>query len=377
MGITKQNVNALRNLNIQSPTPVQKKAIPLILKGQNIMAQAKTGSGKTLAFILPIIEHLEFINNEALILVPTRELARQIEEVIRDLKHPKVKSMTIYGGVSINNQIQKLKRGVHIVVGTPGRIIDLFKRRELFLGNMRYVVLDEGDRLWDMGFAPDVKYILSQIKTDYQFLLFSATLNSDIRELVKKFARNDFKFLNLSRDELTVGNTKQFYYMIDNFQAKFRTFMKILKREKPEHALIFVNTKKTAAWLSNKLRSDRRFNYRVNVISGDLSQSQREKILYAFKNRKINMLIATDVAARGLDIDNISHVVNYDVPRYPDVYVHRIGRTSRMNKRGVAITLCLKDEYEYLCQIEGLIDKEIRQKTFETQSQSNFHNPFY
>ncbi|KKK41664.1 hypothetical protein LCGC14_1037550 [marine sediment metagenome] len=377
MGINKQNVNALRNLNIQSPTPVQKKAIPLILKGQNIMAQAKTGSGKTLAFILPIIEHLEFINNEALILVPTRELARQIEEVIRDLNHPKVKSMTIYGGVSINNQIQKLKRGVHIVVGTPGRIIDLFKRRELLLGNMRYVVLDEGDRLWDMGFAPDVKYILSQIKTDYQFLLFSATLNSDIRELVKKFARNDFKFLNLSRDELTVGNTKQFYYMIDNFQAKFRTFMKILKREKPEHALIFVNTKKTAAWLSNKLRSDRRFNYRVNVISGDLSQSQREKILYAFKNRKINMLIATDVAARGLDIDNISHVVNYDVPRYPDVYVHRIGRTSRMNKRGVAITLCLKDEYEYLCQIEGLIDKEIRQKTFETQSQSNFHNPFY
>ena len=377
MGITKQNVNALRNLNIQSPTPVQKKAIPLILKGQNIMAQAKTGSGKTLAFLLPIIEHLEFVNNEALILVPTRELARQIEEVISDLKNPKVKSMTIYGGVSINNQIQKLKRGVHIVVGTPGRIIDLFKRRELYLRNVRYVVLDEGDRLWDMGFAPDVKYILSQIKTDYQFLLFSATLNSDIREMVKNFSRNNFQFLNLSRDELTVGNTKQFYYMIDSFQAKFRIFMKILKREKPEHALIFVNTKKTAAWLSNKLRSDRRFNYRVNVISGDLSQAQREKILYAFKNHKINMLIATDVAARGLDIDNISHVINYDVPRYPDVYVHRIGRTSRMNKRGVAITLCLKDEYEYLCQIEGLIDKEIRQKTFETQSQSNFHNPFY
>jgi len=379
LGITKQNVNALRNLNIQTPTPVQKKAIPLILKGQNIMAQAKTGSGKTLAFILPIIENLKFANNEALILVPTRELARQIEEVIVDLKHPRVKSMTIYGGVSINNQIQKLKRGVHIIVGTPGRIIDLYKRRELVFGNIRYVIADEGDRLFDMGFAPDIKYILNQIKTDYQFMLFSATLNSDIREMVKKFSRNDFKFLNLSRDELTVGSTKQFYYMIDSFQAKFRTFLKILKREKPEHALIFVNTKKTAAWLSNKLRSDRRLNYRVNVISGDLSQAQREKILYAFKNRKINMLIATDVAARGLDIDNISHVINYDVPRYPDVYVHRIGRTSRMNKRGVAITLCLKDEYEYLCHIEGLIDKEIRLKTFESRNQSNqqFHNPFY
>ncbi|MHA1884057.1 MAG: DEAD/DEAH box helicase [Promethearchaeota archaeon] len=369
-------------MNITSPTPVQKAVIPLILKGQHIMAQAKTGSGKTLAFVLPIIERLKYVNNEALILAPTRELAKQIDGVINDLRNPRVKSMTIYGGVSINNQISKLDRGVNIIVGTPGRIIDLYKRRNLQLKNIRFVVLDECDRLWDMGFAPDVKYILNQIRTEYQFLLFSATLYSEIRELVKKFSRNQFEFINLSRDNLTVGSTKQFYYMIDRFQEKFRTFLKILRREKPEHALVFVNTKKTAAWLSNKLKTTRNFDYRVNIISGDLSQAQRERILKGFRDHKINMLIATDVAARGLDIDNISHVINYDVPKYPDVYVHRIGRTSRMSKKGVAITLCLKDEYEYLCNIEGLIDKEIRQKTLyvtqrQQQEQKRYHNPFY
>jgi ATP-dependent RNA helicase DeaD len=379
LGINSKNVNALRTINIVTPTPVQKKAIPLILEGQNIMAQAKTGSGKTLAFVLPIIENLKFLNNEALILTPTRELAVQVESVIRDLKNPRVRSMTIYGGVSINNQIRKLEQGVNIIVGTPGRIIDLYKRRQLHFNNIRFVCLDEGDRLWDMGFAPDVKYILNQIKTNYQFLLFSATLYSEIRELVKKFSKNKFNFLNLSRDNITVGSTKQFYYMIDRYEEKFKTFLKILRREKPKHALVFVNTKKTAAWLSNRLKSARNFGYRVDVISGSLSQAQRERILSAFRNHKINMLIATDVAARGLDIENISHVINYDVPKFPDVYIHRIGRTSRMNKLGVAITLCLRDEYEYLCHIEGLIDKEIKQKTLykPKHEEGKYHNPFY
>jgi ATP-dependent RNA helicase DeaD len=343
------------------------------------MAQAKTGSGKTLAFVLPIIERLKYVNNEALILAPTRELAKQINSVIKELGDHRVRSMTIYGGVSINNQIRKLHEGVNIIIGTPGRIIDLYKRRELKFHNIQYVVLDEGDRLWDMGFAPDVQYILNQIKTDYQFLLFSATLYSSIRELVKKFSKNEFQFLNLSRDNITVGSTKQFYYMVERFEEKFRTFLKILKREKPEHTLVFVNTKKTATWLSNKLRSVRGFHFRVELISGDLSQAQRERVLSNFRNHKTNMLIATDVAARGLDIENISHVFNYDVPKFPDVYVHRIGRTSRMSKKGVAITLCLKDEYEYLCHIEGLIDKEIRQKTLyvQEQQQGKYHNPFY
>jgi len=237
-------------------------------------------------------------------------------------------------------------------------------------------VLDEADRLWDMGFSPDIKYILNSIKTKYQFLLFSATLDYEIRQLVKKFTRNEFEFLNLSRDDLTVRSTRQFYYIIDLFNKKFTTFLQILKIEKPDSALIFVNTKKTASWLFNKLKNSKT-GYKIGIISGNLSQFQREEILEKFKKRKIHLLIATDVAARGLDIEDISHVFNYDLPKYPENYVHRIGRTSRMSKKGTAITLCLKDEYEYLCKIEGLINKEIRKKFLKTQVQPRKNLPFY
>ena len=377
LGINEHNVNQLKKLSIVKPTPVQLKAIPLILKGQNIMAQARTGSGKTLAFVLPIIERLKYKRNEALILVPTRELANQIYEVIRDLGNSRVKAFPIYGGVSINNQIRKLDNGINIIIGTPGRIIDLYKRRNLRLNDIQFVVVDEADRMFDMGFTPDVKYILNQIHSEYQFLLFSATFDNGIRELVKKYSKNKFEFLNLSRDTLTVRNTRQFYYMIDRYSDKFKTFLKILRREKPTHLLVFVNTKKTATWLSNRLKHLNNFNFNVDLISGDLSQYQREKILKAFKDHRINLLIATDVAARGLDINNISHVFNYDIPKYPENYIHRIGRTSRMNKLGVAITLCVKDEYEYLCHIEGLIDKEIKLRTLHSQERSQYHNPFY
>lgn len=377
LGINEHNVKELKRNKIIKPTPVQQKAIPLILKGQNIMAQARTGSGKTLAFVLPIIESLNYERNEALILVPTRELANQIYEVIRDLGNPRLKSLPIYGGVSINNQISKLDNGINIIIGTPGRIIDLYKRKKLRLNDIRFVVVDEADRMFDMGFTPDVKYILDQIRSNYQFMLFSATFDNGIRELVKKYSKNQFIFINLSRDDLTVGSTRQFYYMIEHYADKFKTFLKILRREKPTHLLVFVNTKRTATWLSNKLKSRKNFEYKVDLISGDLSQYQREKILKAFKEHKINLLIATDVAARGLDIDNISHVFNYDIPKYPENYIHRIGRTSRMNKVGVAITLCVKDEYEYLCHIEGLIDKEIKLRTIQSQERSKYHNPFY
>lgn len=376
-------VAELKQMEITSPTPVQEKAIPVILKGEHVMAQSKTGTGKTLAFVLPILEQLKGLNNEAIMLAPTRELAKQVNRVIKDLnKATGVKSMTIYGGVSINRQIQKLKEGVNIIVGTPGRIIDLYKRKKLDFSNIRFVVLDEGDRLWDMGFAPDIKYILSSIKKslkgdDYQFLLFSATLDPDMRDLVKDFTKNKFTFLDLSRDDLTVGNTFQAYYLINLFEQKYRTFLKVLGRERPKRSLVFVNTKKTVRWLYNKLRNERRIPYKIGKISGNLTQKQREDILYKFRNHKIDMLIATDVAARGLDIDNITHVFNYDVPKYPDVYVHRIGRTSRMNKRGQAITLCLEDEYEYLCKIEALINKEIIKKSFKKRRDtSEHHNPF-
>ena len=227
-----------------------------------------------------------------------------------------------------------------------------------------------------MGFAPDIKYILSLIKTKYQFMLFSATLDYDIRELVKKYTRNKFTFLNLSRDDLTVRSTRQYFYLIDLFEQKFGTFLQILKKENPQNVLLFVNTKKTASWLFNKLTRKKTW-YRIGLLSGDLSQFQREKILKEFKTHKINMLIATDVAARGLDIENISHVINYDLPKFSENYVHRIGRTSRMSKKGTAITLCLKDEYEYLCRIEGLINKEIKRRYLREQEQARNRFPFY
>ncbi len=381
LGINNQTTDDLKTIfNISKPTPVQVESIPLILEGENIMVQAKTGSGKTLAFLLPILERLNSVTNECIIIEPTRELAKQVNEVFEKISRDRARSMTIYGGVSINNQIEKLDRGVQLIVGTPGRIIDLYKRRKLSFNNIKFVVLDEADRLWDMGFAPDIKYILTSIKEaskSNQLMLFSATLDKDMRKMVKAHTKNSFEFLNLSRDELTVKNTRQYYYMIERFDQKFSTFLKILRREKPDHALVFVNTKKTASWLSHKLTSLKKFDYRVNLISGDLSQHQREHILKAFKKHQINMLIATDVAARGLDINNVSHVINYDVPKYPENYVHRIGRTSRMNKKGTAITLVLEQDYRFLCYIEGFIDKEIELRSFEKPRDPEYHFPFY
>jgi ATP-dependent RNA helicase DeaD len=375
--INKETVNALKKLKIDTPTPVQKAVIPHILNGHNIMMQAKTGSGKTLAFVLPIIENLNFKKNEVLIIAPTRELAKQINRVIKSLGNKKVKSMTIYGGVSIRNQIKKLKKGVNIIVGTPGRLIDLYKRRKLDLRSIDFVVLDEADRLLDMGFFPDIRYILKKIRSNYQFILASATLEQDIRNLVKQFTNNQFKYANLSKDELTVENTEQYFYKVNLYKHKYKNFLEILKRENPKNVIIFVNTKKTVNWLYNKLKSRNNFKYKVGMITGDLSQHQREQVLKAFRDKTVNMLIATDVAARGLDISNIDYVFNYDVPKYPENYIHRIGRTSRMNKEGTAITLCLDNEYEYLCHIEGLMDKEIREKTLERQDMRRKRFPFF
>lgn len=363
--ISSKNVKALKKLDIVDPTPVQEKAIPLILKGHNVMAQSKTGTGKTYAYLIPIIEQLTNERNQCLIIVPVRELAKQVKSFIQDLNDPNVKAMTIYGGVSINRQIQKLKKGVNIICGTPGRLIDLYKRGHLKLNHLKFVVLDEADRLLDMGFIPDIKFILNKIHSDYQFLLFSATLDYELKEIIKKYTKNEFKYLDLSKDDMSVGNTLQFYYMVDHYKQKYNCFREVIKRERPESALVFINTKRTGKWLFNRMKSDKGINryYNVGYISGDLSQNQRESILKKFRQDKVNILIGTDVAARGFDIEDISHVINYDLPKYPEVYVHRIGRTSRMNKHGVAITLVVEDEYEYLCRIEGLINKEIRRKT--------------
>lgn len=347
------------------PTEIQAKSIPPAVKGSNVIGQARTGSGKTLAFSIPIIEGMKFKRvPEAIILVPTRELCKQVASVFKDLsKYTKeVRIVEIYGGVSINPQIQKLANGANVVVATPGRLIDLYERRKISFKEVGYVVLDEADRMLDMGFIPDVQYILSKIKTEPQFLLFSATILEEIKKLSEQFTKGNYIDINVSEDSMTVGNTQQYYYLIRQFKDKYYDFCRILKRERPEKALVFTNTKKTADWLKNRLQNYRGLNYKIGLLSGNMSQAARERVTKKFKEKKINFLVATDVAARGLDIPNVTHVFNYDVPQYEENYVHRIGRTSRMGKKGIAITLCLENEYKYLCRIEGFIEKSIKRR---------------
>ncbi|MHA1453038.1 MAG: DEAD/DEAH box helicase, partial [Promethearchaeota archaeon] len=268
----------------------------------------------------------------------------------------------VYGGVSINPQILKLQKGVNIVVATPGRLIDLYERKEITFKNLRFVVLDEADRMLDMGFMPDIQYIMNQIKTTPQLMMFSATILEEIKVLSQSFTKGKYTDINVSKDSMTVENTNQYYYMVDHFKDKYYAFVRVLKKLRPEmkHTLVFTNTKKTAMWLKGRIETERGLTFKVEMLSGDLSQAKREQVTKRFKRHDIDFLIATDVAARGLDIPNVSHVFNYDVPQWSEVYVHRIGRTSRMGKKGTAITMALQDEYRFICQIEGFINKEIR-----------------
>lgn len=376
-------LRALNELGISTLTDIQERAIPVALTGKNILGQARTGSGKTYAFAIPIVEKIlkqetTGKNAEALIIVPTRELCKQVADVISDLvKYTRnVRTVQVYGGVSIQNQINKINRGVSVIVATPGRLIDLFERKVIDFSSIKFVVLDEADRMMDMGFLPDIQFIMSKIRTQPQFLLFSATIIDEIKRISKKFTGGDVIDINVSQDSMTVGNTKQFHYLIPHFDDKYYVFVRILRIEKPNRAIIFTNTKRTAEWLSGRLERERGLNLKLGMLSGNMSQSRREIVTDKFKKSQLNCLIATDVAARGLDIPNVSHVFNYDIPQYEENYVHRIGRTSRMDltglqqKRGVAITLCLEEEYVYLTRIEGFINKSIKKRP--TPPRTNF-----
>ncbi|MBN2155949.1 MAG: DEAD/DEAH box helicase [Candidatus Lokiarchaeota archaeon] len=364
-GIKDEIVKALEEKNIIEPTKIQKQAIPIALEGKNIIAQAKTGSGKTYAFSIPIINQIKAGKvPECLILVPTRELCRQVAQVMKHASKylRNVRVLQVYGGISINPQILTLQKGVNIVVATPGRLIDLYERKEISFDKIRFVVLDEADRMLDMGFFPDIQYIMNQIHTDPQLMLFSATILEEIKVLSQSFTRGNYTDINVSKDSLTVENTNQLYYLVKHFKDKYYAFVRVLRKLKPQmkHVLVFTNTKKTAMWLKGRLERERNLPFKIEMLSGDLSQAKREVVTKKFKNHEIDFLIATDVAARGLDIANVSHVINYDVPQYTEIYVHRIGRTSRMGKEGTALTFALQDEYRYICQIEGFIDKTLQ-----------------
>ncbi|MGL4561597.1 MAG: DEAD/DEAH box helicase [Brevinema sp.] len=324
---------AIDDLGYKNPTMIQSKSLPIILEGNDIVGQAHTGSGKTIAFGIPALMTMDMDNpnTQILILCPTRELANQVgDEIGKIAAHRrKLKTVAVYGGTSIERQIKSLKRGAHIIVGTPGRIIDHLERGTLSLDAIKMVILDEADRMLDMGFVDDMKTILSSAPTERQTILFSATMPKQIIEIAKRFQKNPVS-VKIENSQLTAPRVEQFSLEISE-QQKLEASMRILKIENPRLSLIFCNTKRKTDEVVSELQAHGIF---ADGLHGDMKQAQRDSVLQKFRQGTIEVLVATDVAARGLDVDEIDLVINYDFPQDPEQYVHRIGRTGRAGRSG-------------------------------------------
>ena len=357
LGLSRTMVNVLKRRGYTAPTPIQKDVIPLALEGHDIVGQAKTGSGKTASFAIPILEMLERTADipQALILAPTRELVQQIVvETEKVAVGQNVKVRGLYGGEPIVRQLRSLERGVDIVVGTPGRIMDLLDRRALDFSDVYHVVLDEADRMLDIGFRDDIERILRRVPDPHQTMLLSATLSDEILFLSRKYMHKPIE-LNLSQDELSVESIKQYYITVDP-DRKIELLAHMLEVERPRQCIIFTRTKRGAEKLGTRL--GRKFGG-VALIHGDLAQPARNRVMQGFRDDKIKILVATDVVGRGIDVEGISHVFNYDIPEDPENYVHRIGRTGRMGRDGVTFLFVCPDEGDPLTAIEMLTGKPI------------------
>ncbi|MBW6458231.1 MAG: DEAD/DEAH box helicase, partial [FCB group bacterium] len=337
LGLSDNSLAAVRAKGFEEPTAIQMMTIPVMLKqDRNIIAQAQTGTGKTAAFGLPLIDLLDPAQAkvQALILTPTRELAIQVSEEIYSLRgNTPIQIMPIYGGQSIDQQLRRLKKGVQIVVGTPGRIIDHLKRRTLDLRHIQHLILDEADEMLNMGFIEDMEEIMKHTNPDKRTLLFSATMPERIRELARTYM-NGYELLKAKEEDTITHLTEQIYFEV-KASEKFDALCRIMDFEDHFYGLVFCRTKQDADALVTGLLSR---GYDVEAIHGDISQAQRERTLNRFKKKSINILVATDVAARGIDVNNLSHVINYTLPHDPESYIHRIGRTGRAGNEGTAIT---------------------------------------
>ena len=367
-------LSALRDAAYTTPTPIQRETIPRIFAGVDLLGQSKTGSGKTAAFMIPIIEQVYSCEKGdmpvALIVVPTRELAVQIrDETVKLSSNFEIVTVACYGGKPIADQIRKMSRGVDIVIGTPGRILDLVKRRALDLGHLRWVVLDEADRMLDIGFRPDIERILKLTPTNRQTLLFSATLPDPVIRLAKRYM-TDPETYNFSESDIAAETIEQFYMTVDR-ERKFEALMRLLEQENPTQAIIFCRTKRMVDRLGQNLA--KRYKGTTAAIHGDLTQSARDRIMRDFRQGKIALLAATDVVGRGIDVSGISHIINYDIPQFCDDYVHRVGRTGRMGREGVAFTLVTPDEGAELTRIEMRINRLL--KRFELKDFEAFIRP--
>ncbi|MCD6130184.1 MAG: DEAD/DEAH box helicase [Deltaproteobacteria bacterium] len=362
LGLSAEILEAINKKGFEEPTAIQTLTIPVILRDDtNIIAQAQTGTGKTAAFGLPL---MELINSDsktvqALIMVPTRELAIQVSEEINSLRsNTDIRVIPIYGGQSIDQQLRRLKKGVHIIVGTPGRIIDHLNRKTLKIGNIEHLILDEADEMLNMGFIEDMEEIIKHTNPDKRTLLFSATIPERIRDLAHKYM-DGYELITVEKERPTSDLTEQIYFEV-KAADKFEALCRIIDIKDGFYGLIFCRTKSDVDSVVTHL-VDR--GYDAEFIHGDISQAQRERTLEKFKKKRVNILVATDVAARGIDVYNLTHVINYALPHDPESYVHRIGRTGRAGHKGIAITFITPSEYKRLMFIQRIARTDIKKST--------------
>lgn len=360
MGLSPVMLASLQAAEYLAPTPVQAGLIPRALVGVDLMAQARTGTGKTAAFAIPILEqlrpHRRGDSPQAIVLVPTRELAVQVrDECIKLARGRTVNIEAVYGGKPIRKQIEQLRRGTEFVVGTPGRVLDLMGRGSLLLGDVRFVVLDEADRMLDIGFRPDIEKILRRCPQSRQTLLLSATIPPPVKRLAERYMREP-EMVDCSIHDLAVETIEQFYFTVDP-ERKFELLVKLLQREEPAQAIIFCRTKRGTEKVHHRLA---KLFDSVDTIHGDLPQSSRDRVMQRFRGGKTRLLVATDVVGRGIDVTSISHIINYDIPQFCDDYVHRVGRTGRMGREGVAYSFVSPEEGNELTRIEMRINRLLK-----------------
>ncbi|WP_144542839.1 DEAD/DEAH box helicase [Cytobacillus oceanisediminis] len=369
LGISKQLSKTLLSHGIGKPTPIQEQAIPAVMEGKDLIAQAQTGTGKTFAFILPILEKIDpsatYI--QALIVTPTRELALQITDEVLKLTsdNDAIDVLAVYGGQDVDKQLKKLKKNVHIVVGTPGRLLDHIKRETIDLSSTNFLVLDEADQMLHIGFLDEVEDIIKETPPERQTMLFSATIPAEIRKLAKKHMK-DPEYIQIEKTQGPAHSVKQLAIHITD-RAKQATIMQLVQTHRPFLAVIFCRTKRRVSKLYEVLKSN---GFQCDELHGDLSQAKREQVMKRFRDAEIQLLIATDVAARGLDVEGVTHVFNYDIPLDPESYVHRIGRTGRAGTKGLAITFYSSADKPLLETIEKGLNIKIPKQNLGNTSKN-------
>ncbi|SHI85250.1 ATP-dependent RNA helicase DeaD [Clostridium cavendishii DSM 21758] len=365
LGLKEGLLKAIKDMGFEEPSQIQAESIPIALQGFDIIGQAQTGTGKTAAFGCAIINNMTPNRKlpKALILAPTRELAIQVnEELVRLGKHERLSVLPIYGGQPIDRQFRALKQGVDIVVGTPGRILDHIRRGSLKLDEIEFLVLDEADEMLNMGFIEDIEEIVKSMKSERQTLLFSATMPKEIKNLAQRYMKKDLQHISIKKNSLTVSKISQYYFEIKH-KDRFETLCRIIDFDEPNAAIIFCKTKKGVDELVEAMQSR---GYVVEGMHGDMTQNHRMMTLKKFKEGNLDFLVATDVAARGIDVEGVTHVINYDLPQDNESYVHRIGRTGRANREGIAYSLVTPREYISLKQIQKATKSTIHRKAVPT-----------